>query len=655
MPEPLTFESNADWYDVTRRFDDAPAVDDVASIAPDRVEAADAPVEWTVTVEVRKRPLEPGAHLALEVPIHFRVDHGRPYPVGRGHVKHVEDARPGYAIAVDVRGPESADVAFAVSNPNRFGVVDAVVTEGTVPVGETVQVVLGPEHSTRMRAPKFAQEFLFACGIDRDGDGTYRPVDEFPSVTVTGAAPDQFRVIAPSTVDPGEPFAVDVYPADRYSHNPATGYGRRVDLAGVGAVEAPDALDPGEPSGWTVAENRTVPGDVYRVGGHVASEEGVGRGAALDPERGLAGRSNPVAAGWSDRDVYWGEIHVQGYDSIGVGTTEEAFEWGRDVEGLDFCSTANHYGGRYPVTPERWAALVETTNRFDDPGEFVTLVGFEGGGSTDRNVYFPGETGEFYSAKGNEPSIVREDGEWVAVDERYRTAEELWGRLDEFDGDALAFPHHPKTAGNQTDWDAFHDEYQRLVEIYSAWGNSEVGGPHSVRTGLRRGHRVGFTGGTDTHEVQPGNGPHEFDHGSGLTAVYADALTRDGIFEALSARRTYATTGTRPLLDVDVNGLTMGEERAATPDDHDARTVSVRAAAATDVEAVDIVRNGSVVATREPDGERVAVEWTDEDPLADHLQSRDHPDGRSTAFYYVRLRQADRHVAWASPVWFLDG
>jgi hypothetical protein len=34
---------------------------------------------------------------------------------------------------------------------------------------------------------------------------------------------------------------------------------------------------------------------------------------------------------------------VQMWHSVGTGTTNEFFKWGRDAAGLDFCAPANHY------------------------------------------------------------------------------------------------------------------------------------------------------------------------------------------------------------------------------------------------------------------------------------------------------------------------
>jgi hypothetical protein len=643
---PRRFDDNDHWYSQTRTMQAAAPVEDVASIDPDCVEAHEAPLEWQLAYEVREEPLRAGAHVSVEIPLYFRLDHGRPYPVGTTHVEHVDEASPGYAAGVDVDAPsDNVELSFAIGHTSRFSVLDVEIEVGAVQVGDAVTVTLGDRRGSRLRAPSFSQRFRFATGVDRGGDGSYRPVASEPVVDVRGAAADSFRIVAPSTVDAGEAFDADVFPADEYNRNPAEGYDGTAALESPEFVDAPADLAFGTDGDALRRRPRdAVLGDTYAFAA-TADRDGRGTFEALDRATGTFGQSNPVATGWTDRDVYWGDIHVQGYDSIGVGTNDEMFEWARNVEALDFCATANHYGGRYDVTPDVWNRVVEASARYHDPGEFVTLVSYEWSGEYGhRNVYFRDDEGAFFGSSGTS----------TRYDEA-ATMEELWANLDERDADALAFPHHSKFCGRgRTSWDRFHDEYQRLVEIYSAWGNSEVGGPYSVRAGLRRGHRVGFTGGTDTHEGQPGTGTHEFGKGAGKTAVYADELTRDGVFEALAERRTYATTGPRILLDVECNGLRMGDERTVTEADADSRSLTVRAVGTDDVTAVDLVRNGEVIETVEPDREDATVEWTDEERLDDVLRPRDHPDGRDSAFYYVRVTQSDRHRAWASPIWFLD-
>ena len=99
-------------------------------------------------------------------------------------------------------------------------------------------------------------------------------------------------------------------------------------------------------------------------------------------------------------------------------------------------------------------------------------------------------------------------------------------------------------------------------------GATAIGGRGaSVQDALALGHRLGFVGGTDNHYAQPGStrcpkGGVDFRDRvtGGLTAVFAPALTSEAILAALRARRCYATTGARMILDFRVEGRPMGEE-----------------------------------------------------------------------------------------------
>jgi hypothetical protein len=140
---------------------------------------------------------------------------------------------------------------------------------------------------------------------------------------------------------------------------------------------------------------------------------------------------------------------------------------------------------------------------------------------------------------------------------------------------ALAVPHTPASSFMGTRWAEHDPELEPLVEIYSMHGASEyagcpremiktVPGQH-VQDALARGYRLGFVAAGDTHSSQPGNpllgfGPYRtLRHKAGLTAVMADRLDEPALFDALRARRVYATTGSRILLDVVVNGAGMGQ------------------------------------------------------------------------------------------------
>ena len=263
-----------------------------------------------------------------------------------------------------------------------------------------------------------------------------------------------------------------------------------------------------------------------------ASGAGVALIRAFDRAWPLAGISNPVGVGFCDPDerIVFGDLHGQMYVSIGTGTLDEYYTWAREVQGLDFCAPANHYGGRmdFDNVPDwdterheahdaLWPEDVAKSNRYYSPGEFITLVSFECalGRYGHKNVYYRGDSGIYiYGQAGLTP-------------------DEMWRQLEEEGYRAITIPHHPKFCG-VTDWSYRNDKFQRLVEICSAWGISEASGPHSVRAALAMGHRLGFVGGTDTHFGQPGRPPHFFGEGAGWR-VYVTALTREALWMPLRA------------------------------------------------------------------------------------------------------------------------
>jgi hypothetical protein len=164
---------------------------------------------------------------------------------------------------------------------------------------------------------------------------------------------------------------------------------------------------------------------------------------------------------------------------------------------------------------------------------------------------------------------------------------------------------------------SMHDpEIELAVEVHSAWGTFEW----LVEDALRRGYRIGICANSDGHKTRPGAsypGAGEFGSLGGLTCVLARALDRQSVLGALRSRHFYATTGNRPILDVQ---LEMGDgRRAAMGDvvdaDQDVPRLHVRAVGTAAIERVE-VRNGTeTVAVHSPYradelGKRVKVVWS---------------------------------------------
>jgi len=105
------------------------------------------------------------------------------------------------------------------------------------------------------------------------------------------------------------------------------------------------------------------------------------------------------------------------------------------------------------------------------------------------------------------------------------------------------------------------------------------------RIGLSLGHFFGVIGCTDHHAGHPGS------YGSGLTGVWARELSREGIWEALLSRRTYALTGDRVRLEVSINGIPMGSIVPPTRE----RDITIRINAGGAIDYVDIVKNNRLI------------------------------------------------------------
>jgi len=116
----------------------------------------------------------------------------------------------------------------------------------------------------------------------------------------------------------------------------------------------------------------------------------------------------------------------------------------------------------------------------------------------------------------------------------------------------------------------------------------------------------------------------------------APELTREAIFDALQARRCYATSGARILLWVTVNGAPMGSEIEQAEEQV---TITVRCHAEAAIGELVVIKNGQVLERSEPGTWDVRAELMDERVLP------------GANYYYVRVTQADGHRAWSSPVW----
>lgn len=258
-------------------------------------------------------------------------------------------------------------------------------------------------------------------------------------------------------------------------------------------------------------------------------------------------------------------------------------------------------------TAAQWPAVREMVAAQHVDGRFVTFLGFEWHSNYygDHNVYFKGAEGEIIRAPDMETMRAALDG---------YAARGV---------DALLIPHHIgyKSGYRGYNWSEFNPKYIPVVEIMSMHGASEspeaprpylhTMGPRDWRStyqyGLQSGAIVGVIGSTDHHSGHPGS------YGHGRAGIWASELTRDGLWQAIRARRTYALTGDRIALKFMLNDAVMGEVLAATPE----REITVDVTGGDAIDTIEIVHNNRVIqhyAHLPPDGDPFAG------PLKVHLE-----------------------------------
>ena len=352
---------------------------------------------------------------------------------------------------------------------------------------------------------------------------------------------------------------------------------------------------------------------------------------------------------------YFGQLHSHTQYSDGAGSLESALAYVKalpdnaNVDFVAFTDHSNYFDSKNNPNVEAalydtslvkdsdpshsWATYKNTVAAFNaaNAGKKVAIAGFEmtwSGG--------PGHINTF-----NTPGIVSRNNTTLNNKTKDAGLQAYYKLLSQTEGvDSISQFNHPGTTfGNFIDfgyWDAVVDTRMYMVEVGNGEGQIGAGGYYpsyeQYIMALDKGWHVAPTNNQDNHKGRWGNANDARD------VILTDDFSESGIYEALRARRMYATEDKNLALDYTVNSNMMGsiidvpeklnfEISFNDPD----RTDSIA--------KVELVVNSG----------KVAYTWDSAADLAKGSVSVELAP--EYTYYFVRVTEGDGDLAVTAPVW----
>ncbi len=511
--------------------------------------------------------------------------------------------------AFQTSDPSGANyVSISSSNPNVHFVADAVpvagmhggfrgaaqvlffrLSAGQLEPADQVTITYGgrAQGGSGLLMPTFSSDRMpFPLYVDFDGKGPLLSLPIQP-VRVTGSKIAGVHGFAPSVVRPGEAFTLSVRAQDRY-------YNRAIGAIPGWKVLAGDQVVATLPAGGSA---------IQTVTGLRFADAGVVRLTIQSEAGDIVGSVNPILVSAEAEKIFWGDTHGHSGFAEGIGTPDRFMTWARDDARLDFVTHSEH---DVWMDDLEWRQLQDNVRSYSERGRFIAYLGYEW---TTRNIYGGHHNVLFRTAQGRERLATQ----------FYPTLSELYQGLRQryASEDVLVIPHAHQ-AGNYRLSDP---QLQPLIEIMSQHGSFEWFG----RKYLEHGHQVGFTAASDNHLSQPGYTAPKgrgLSQRGGLGAVLAPELTRDALFDSMRARRTYATTGERMIMQTRVNDVSMGQRSGYTK----TRLVAGTVIGTAPIAEVAVIKNGEVVWREDYLGEQQSQRFGTEETLYLSFNSASVPE-----------------------------
>lgn len=497
---------------------------------------------------------------------------------------------------LSVQTPDGVHCSIQVGGPKSLSLT---IHGRGVESGERIVLTLGDQSrgSRGSRAQTFLEaQHFFLFEVDPRGDGDFVILKESPHVQILGGDATRLVVIAPSEVAPGEEFSVLIKAEDAWGNSSSTITGPIQILGEAVLVSVSEATFEQH------VDAHPMDRGVLRIGGFKldlsADDSSIAR--VVVQAGAVTGISNPIlplAESRADR-LQWADPHG---GQIGSATKiADFFRYARDVSGVQF---VGYQRNADVISESDWEVQQQAERDLFEPGRFIPIPGFEWSGCTPEgghhNVYFRRHN---QPVQRNPPAeaVTRVDpeNELVHVRDVYQAYRNT---------DTIITPH----VGGEHSNLAWHDPtLEPAMEISSSHGSFEW----AIREIMERGYQLGFLGGSDCYTGRPGDdrpGHQQRRYAkSSLTGIYTKDVTLDGFFEAMRARRVFATTGARIVLNVESNGRRLGEQFTTTA----SPTIKVDVVGTGPLQSVELFRGLDCVYSHDlkptPKSDAIRIVWS---------------------------------------------
>ena len=315
-------------------------------------------------------------------------------------------------------------------------------------------------------------------------------------------------------------------------------------------------------------------------------------------------RGEPVQVAGKQYQVFYGDLHRHTDLSLCRvpidGTIDDAYRYAIEVAALDFLGITDHSRdlAEGNVASQLWWRSLKEVYRHQlgavGQRSFVPFYAYERSheNTADHNVI-----------------SLRSD----MLRPHTYPVPEFWTELDQ---DTITIPHQPI---RRDTWKYQNDDLRPLVEVFQGCRDNAI--EEDVHSGLAQGYHLGFIASSDHMSTS-----------ASYACVWAEQATRESIFRAMQARRTYAATA-KIRLSVRAGEHWMGEIVRAKR----LPSIVFDAAGTASIRSVNVIVDGHVHETISPNVQDVKLRL-DLDLTGRH-------------YVYFHLVQSDGNEAWSSPLW----